>query len=1563
MKHRKLMCTGLALLIATGSILPDITITEIQATPKESPKPSASVSPSPAPSASSEPEEDSEKPDANKATVDIAKYNYIYKDDTKKYEFSFTEDLPNSSSITIHDMAAFAEHFKSFYDTMTDSTGHLDKDQKSKYTDDEWSFLEHTYNFIANCIRKVGQADRDNNNSQLPNDRDVATNEDGSVKTDADGNILHTEEGREPYTDGFEDKYKDILSSAFTESLFIEPFIGNLKNAYSIDVIKQNLPELKRTNDAGNEVTYEPRYFNMYFDDKEGNQTVAKLRDILTPDATQGLHDFYVLYSEKVEIEEENEEGEIEKEIYWKYLPETVYYPNTLSQAYMTMSASKEGNFSKFTSYLDSTLELDQYGNITVNTGGDHVLVLPTMENPAFTQDNYFMPTPLLWKSTNETFNKYLSDKASQFPTADSHFRDLHSHPIRNSNMKSYFKDESVEGYGAGKDVKNFVDSDENKNAVLVTPVFESILGQLQNNTLSPSSALINESYQEFGTSYGSDLYKCIANAKNEKYDDKSTPKPGVLLILGPGYKNNVTFNTFNPYSALYTGLSSKFYGVFTNDRGSAVPIYGEDSQFYWGISGAEEFKLSKFAINGYAPGNNGVCSPRGTPMGNTDTPYQEFYDMRIASGSGNRNHGITHTMEDTNVQEVKTAFGLVEDFLGTTGCKSTVEDKLGRIIEHGLQGVTAVDSTQQDTLDSQADTQAQQDSDVSDIIKRMRYWVMQPGTSERNIKTSEKHRQYIDTKIENITSLFQISNTLKDETVNNFIIKFFTWIIIIAVIKIFFTSLSLMFDNHTTVKDYIVRAVLCCALGVMPLVAMIYTCGLTDALAGNIFKNTFHYWTMLDFDYNISNTTEDYSAQQIYNEYFREFSSLNGHKESTIEIYSSSGSTDKKLPEFLENINNVIMNNDRSLIEGKTSTSSVLDCLGSQNLTKGGADFANQDKYNQGIFVYFHDRFTHEFKEYCSIKGIDLGGEDADTNGLLSHADPMKMFTDPEYLYGSTYTGEDAEAKDLRVQDILGLSYLFSDREIDGEDVYFSKIKDSDWYQSLLTNDVTAVNDIYGNFENVFDPSNYPSQQIKGNLLEDDETPTVFESALQKVNTKFAKDIQKFGTQTNYLDETVITTAALIATFDFNEEMNHAFNPKVKLVPTRYEVDTFSMDTLFRCLYMPNSNDRLSYSDNLMCAAEQQGGFFSQGLILCTSYISMVCSNLINFCLIAIFLIACFVFFFTYILKSDATNKAWAGLAFAIVSTIGLHSAFCVIVSWSCSPSKNILTIMPAFVKLLWVALALIIRTFLMLKLLIFLGKHYKDLGGEIIVDKTTAIFDQVKGKINSIGDMFSRAGIGKHRMKNADMNISRANSKMKTSKVDMIALNSESITDDSKAKMLALAETSGLKLGKPAKDKKLSNGLTMRRNSRKVLSSRPATEEEMLNYMSKPNIKDRLNGASTVENNVVDLNKPVTQQPLSWDPSNNFVGSNLSIELGEAEINVANGNLTSKEETIIDLVQQEASATQESVINSENKITVETPTSSQASDDAIDVEFTEVEDAIEQLQSFVNKDNGGEN
>lgn len=206
-------------------------------------------------------------------------------------------------------------------------------------------------------------------------------------------------------------------------------------------------------------------------------------------------------------------------------------------------------------------------------------------------------------------------------------------------------------------------------------------------------------------------------------------------------------------------------------------------------------------------------------------------------------------------------------------------------------------------------------------------------------------------------------------------------------------------------------------------------------------------------------------------------------------------------------------------------------------------------------------------------------------------------------------------------------------------------------WVDSLLSTKITTEDiNIFGEryvIENAYNAASYKdyrpmvfseAQRIDNGITADGLTSV--ERKLLNVQKATYEDLRYLANYANYDDEVLVTTAAMIATFNFNKEFSETTlgGNGVTLYPQGYELKNFSFDAFLRLILLNSTGISVMSTMDIYEVVLDEEGLFVGILLLCVDALNLY---VVPVCMVA-FLLVAFVLgvFFTLLMIMQKPSK-----------------------------------------------------------------------------------------------------------------------------------------------------------------------------------------------------------------------------------------------------------------------------------------------------------------------------------
>lgn len=1065
------------------------------------------------------------------------------------------------------------------------------------------------------------------------------------------------------------------ITKSMALSQFVRPFANNVYNVMGNENMKSALPELYNDGKIP-DIVHVPLLL------KEGEEKYrrATVKDLFELDSSGNPNEFYIKYEYEVLVPG-TDPAEYTTEVDY----EQVFYTNAYSYFYLSLFASHDTNIAE--NWLQSKtkpLFLDMYGNIVLDDSKGNkkhtFMVIPNIANPfLFDSDEFFMPTRKL---------------LSLFQT------DLHA--ITELGNISRKKMESMVGDKLDNNEIGIYDMDSdffNYTSLYILPHGN---GQ---QFLSPEFDLVDVASANAGA-LGDDKdalltkeYKRFLNADSSGTSDTV----GSLTLFTYGDGHDLKFaNRFQTDS--YQQDLKLIVNTGVGRKNSSMAVLPSD-RIYWG----DAFNTKSITVDSDSILNS--------------TYNIDYYDISNYSIYGN---DILNGKADWS--DNFTANEIVVILKNTESYADEYKSEIFETVTGDATDKELIDKKPSDTLVEKP--QDLYDQKVNFIIDNIDHLFRNMGSGSSAIRTSRMSTEYkhVTSKFDR-NFMFHLTDILEDREVKDLVGGYVKFLLYINAIITLYIFVRIMFKSTVPVSSFFSTSAKCIALSLLPIIIFNIFVSSYNLITERVFKDSFIFWTTMEVDLLNRVGDEESQVQQEINSYFREYNLSSIDSGSTITMYTESED------EPLEKIN--------------------LKTMATEYLHHGGTTedeiFGNKDKYYKSIFYYFYDRYKWHFYNYYSAEIANGSIPDwSNERGLVgSKNNAVAMLTDPVFLFGQDYldisTSSDFNKLDVSqwvnvgVQDIAGLSPLFSKQDTEDTSSFYDDVSFSRWFENIARK---------GNLLDSFDSNGiytYPDEIIYGSMQSANragkESLSDIETKFDRINRNVAKRLMTLYDYSDCTDETILFIAALLTTFEFNQVMNESLPKEYTLYPTTINSESLNMDTIYRGMYLERVEDNETYKGDVMSAVETKGGFFAQGLILVSSFIGQVCGFVAYVCILLLFLFSVYVFTFSYSINRNKSNKAWLGLLFFGCSILVVHLAFLLVVNGTCVPSYAVIRTsmfggFTGILKNVVLLIAMVSRTFIVLWLVAFALKHPADLGGSIVAEKANIAIANIKGSMKSDGD-----------------------------------------------------------------------------------------------------------------------------------------------------------------------------------------------------------------------------------
>lgn len=1090
---------------------------------------------------------------------------------------------------------------------------------------------------------------------------------------------------------------------AFKQSLVASQFTVPFGNTF-YDVLSDPVIKETLTELYDNGRPKDLTYVKLKKKDAKGNYVDARVVDLLSTDENGDSIEFYVEY-EYEELDPETNEMVTNTDY------EKVFYTNSYTYFYLTLFLSYQpALLEEFEAVSSYTVDMDNYGNIVVNDKDANKrhrrMVVPNIINPMLNKNDEFYLSTLRFIYMYDTNMRVLSTYDS---LTSEQMKKQYGGKLPSNKIGMY----SIEG----SESLNLMQilSRESKHvlsSIIRTPKAATSMGGIA----TPSEEYLN--------------YINAGDGGPSKNDDF------VLVAFGNSFEPGL-YNRF--HNDLSYGSLNEIMTTGLGKRNSSMAILPSDRLYIGDTSSDLTFEEDTIS----------VTNKNGNAKGSYKFYYHEFESVL----DGALNSSTAGQVGSITSKEVALASALLDGFYSTINVDKMVNivyNATGKDVENGKPSDSIV-LKPEDAYDQK----------VNNIVNNVDFFFNNIGTAFSSITSSNMSKQYFNLNTAfNENLLFNMTEVLNDPFVNNMLGQYVNVILAIALATYLLALIRYRGSSKGELLSYFKSTVLGVALCILPILVFSVYIRVCNYSTERILQDSYVNWFVGDI--NTDNSLSDKEIgidKQLYG-YFKEANSLPKKNKGVVSFYDSvpdeNGSYLKATS--LNELNRV------GLIRGNGSDEDSI--------------FANKDSYYKSIFFYFYDTFRWHMYNYYD--GQVPGWENE--NGLVnSKGNFIKMITDPGFLYGTTYLEQEQKLIDgeissinyrlLEPQDILGLTHLHTKDSVAGRYSYNSYVSGSYWYQTIYQKFDNGKSTARGKrVENDIDSEYYEDGIIHGSPYYGKSLGVKdfsnFELTLQNINNRVVKELQKLADYEDCWDETALYAASLVATFEYNKEINKNLDNGYKLYPTTFESSTYSMDTVYRSVFMRDLDQESLYDGDLMLAIESQGGIIVQGLTLICTFVGQVVGLEKLICSIIIFVLAVLVFVFAYNLYRNLFNKAWLGLLGLFLALSSVHALFLVGVNIICVPEYSVIrsslfgSYLPGL-KIFLLLVLLVVKGAAILFIAYFAFKYYKDLGGTIIAHRIEQFSGNISGLFTGTTD--------ENNMESNDTTINTENSNMDTSESDV--------------------------------------------------------------------------------------------------------------------------------------------------------------------------------------------------
>lgn len=1073
----------------------------------------------------------------------------------------------------------------------------------------------------------------------------------------------------------FQGSDEEAFKQSLIASQFATPLGNTMYDVLSDPTIKELLPDLYE-NGKPKEFTY----VKLLKKNSSGDYIHARLLDLFSMDVNNNSQEFFIEYEYEYEVEEvDKETGEvtIKTETETKY--EKVYYSNAYSYFYLTLFIGYQPSlYELFNTLADKYVDIDNYGNIVINDSNTNEahrrMVIPNIVNPMLNvSDSFYLPT-LRFIYMYDNNIKSLNDNQSL--TSD-RIKSIYGSRLRNSGIGIF----SIDGSSRLDLYHIFSKSQKPELSEIINIPDSSLLMSVDNSD-----------YLEY---------------LNAGANGTSKSKRMMLFTFGNSFRVGL-FNRF--YPGLIAGELKEIMPTGTGSKSGSMALLPEDRLYLGNTS--SDFKFENNSIS--------IVDSKGKDKGNYSYYYHDFNSYL----NGTFSVGTSGQPGSITQNEIALITSLVNGFYNKINKEKVINlvyNSTEQDSENGKPSESIV-NTPEDAYDQK----------VNNIVNKVDFFFNNVGTSTSSMSSSKISKQYYNLNTAfNENLLFNVTDVLEDEFVKNMLGGYLNLTCVVSLIIFLLALLKYIGTDKSYLLSYMKSSIIGVSMCLVPLIVFalyIKACNLGTEF---VMQDSYVNWFVADVNTDNNLSEKEINMNKESYSYFKEANALPMKNKGQVYFYDS------------------VPDENGSYL--KLTSLNELNRVGlvRSDGTEESDIFANKDSYYKSIFFYFYDTYRWHMYNYY---GGQLQGWDNENGLINTKGNFTKMISDPGFLYGNSYlkqeqaymNGESSgiNYRNVMVQDILGLTHLFTSEEVFGRESYNEYIRGSYWYRLIKHHNRfdnmgargKHIEDIT-NSENYLDGTIYGSKEIA--LNNGVKGFSDFELVLQDVNATVAVELQKLLDYKDCVDETLIYAASLISTFEFNKAMNSYMKSEYKLSPTTFNSSTYSMDTVYRSIFMRDLDQESLYGGDLILAIESQGGFLVQMLTLVSTFVGQVVGLTKLISSVLLFILSIVVFLFAYNINKNLFNKAWLGLLSLFTLLWAVHFVFLLCVNFVCVPEYAIIrnSIFKSYLPGLKVFLLLCI---LLLKgaaigyLVYFAFKYYRDLGGTFVAERIESVAASVTGVLD---------------------------------------------------------------------------------------------------------------------------------------------------------------------------------------------------------------------------------------
>lgn len=716
----------------------------------------------------------------------------------------------------------------------------------------------------------------------------------------------------------------------------------------------------------------------------------------------------------------------------------------------------------------------------------------------------------------------------------------------------------------------------------------------------------------------------------------------------------------------------------------------------------------------------------------------------------------------------------------------------------------------------SKDDAEAMKEKLSMEILNRIYYKLTHTVEVIRRVVAGALQSLHVKLNEAKIGSIFYIT----DESINSVLGGIPEYVIIIGMAILFIQLMVLLTKLAFGAKfDQLKRSVIGLMISAVMLAIPLLILGFTEKSIEFITDNFTQSVTMKYGVYYLEGSLNDYVATSKVEEesgnaeysYFKEtfaktyFGTLSINQINTETSYVNLGMSEIEYEEFkLDDMHDIINkledDNPDNLEFHEYNGDSFVPAL--------------HEHYNKDIFYYFVDYYMHLYCKQKSLGTSALGSNwqtELESTLLSTKGTFRKFYSKRSNVYGITSGLSESR---VCISDIFGLGTLFFNGTLQnymtspdsrgfyypieyfdttllgdmskmslGNNVYWERIKLSPYLKGTskaiteTLEEKGATNLLYApvysakrlavlrpnlvlkdgsvldiNPQIIADKGIYSLNNVKTQSL-------LLEKAVWELNQNIYEQICKYFDLelTTISDYSDLLMLASISSFEFNKMFGDKVGDILAIENTQFNKSSMDTDMLMRAIFL--DPEEVAKSDDTMYTIVADKGQVITGIIIVITegiLLAFVAIRLIH--LIQIFFLSAGSSLVAYVVKRNIRNKCWLGVVTQVLFLLVSHAIIVVmmnLVVLKPFPSGWLISFGVAILMQFMSIIAVIVEV----KMVIFLFRNMRDMGGQVVANSVKSALANISGKIKgtfSNGEMNSNSDLMSVKASNVEVDSS---------------------------------------------------------------------------------------------------------------------------------------------------------------------------------------------------------------